>query len=95
MPKKSSSPPFSKNAGLFPAILLLLLLHAGAEEAAPWHFLPTFVHDVRRVQGFADGYFVTAGTTRRRDAAATSGGMRSRLENMMLHFFLEKTRNPV
>ena len=80
-------------------------MQAGAEGAAPWCFLPPFGHDVRRVQGVADGYFATAGhrrhilagmvATRRRDAAATSGGMRSRLENMMLHFFLKKIRNPV
>ena len=42
--------------------LLLLLLHAGLVKAAPWYFLPTFGHDVRWVQGFADGYFATAST---------------------------------
>ena len=62
MPKKSSSPPFSKNAGFFPAVLLLLLLQAGLVGAAPWYFLPNFGHDVRWVQGFADGYFATART---------------------------------
>ena len=62
MPKKSSSPPFSKNAEFFPAVLLLLLLlQAGAEEAAPWYFQPTFGHDVRWVKGFDDAYFATAG----------------------------------
>ena len=85
MPDNASSPPLRKAAELFPAILLLLLLlHAGAEEAAPWYFLRNFGHDVRRVQGVADGYFATAGTppphqavtvaTRRRDAAATPCG---------------------
>ena len=58
----ASSLPFRKNAGLFPTVLLLLLLQAGAEGAAPWYFLPTFGHDVRWVQGFADGYFATART---------------------------------
>ena len=129
MDHKASSPPFRMAAGLFPAVLLLLLLQTGAIEAAPWYFLPTFGHDVRWVQGITDGYFAMAGQkhpdggtpppppragrrrhtmrARRRyirtgrgrldggDAVVTSGGMRSRLENMMLHFFLEKTRNPV
>ena len=58
----ASSLPFRKTAGLFPTVLLLLLLQAGAEGAAPWYFLPTFGHDVRWVQGFADGYFATART---------------------------------
>ncbi len=54
--------PLLNIAGLFPAVLLLLLLQTGAVEATPWYFLPTFGHDVRWVQGFADGYFATAGT---------------------------------
>ena len=62
MPDNASSQPLRKAAGLFPAVILLLLLQAWAEGAAPWYFLPTFGHDVRRVQGFADGYFATAGT---------------------------------
>ena len=58
----ASSLPFRKAAGLFPAVLLLLLVQTGAVEAAPWYFLPTFGHDVRWVQGFADGCFATART---------------------------------
>ena len=54
--------PLRKAAGLFPAVLFLQLLQAGAVEAAPWYFLPTFGHDVRWVQSLADGYFATAGT---------------------------------
>lgn len=60
MDNQSSTHPFRKTAGLFPAVLLLLLLQTGAVVAAPWYFLPTFGHDVRWVQGFADGYFATA-----------------------------------
>ena len=51
MPKKSSSPPFSKNAEFFPAVLLLLLLQTGAAEAAPCYFLPFFGRDVCGMQG--------------------------------------------
>ena len=61
MDHKASSPPFRMAAGLFPAVLLLLLLQTGAIEAAPWYFLPTFGHDVRWVQGITDGYFAMAG----------------------------------
>ena len=62
MPDNASSQPLRKAAGLFPAVILLLLLQAWAEGAAPWYFLPNFGHDVRWVQGFADGYFATART---------------------------------
>jgi len=62
MPDKTSLYSFHKIAGLFPAVFLLLFLQAGAVEPAPWYFLPTFGHDVRWVQGVADGYFATAGT---------------------------------
>ena len=61
--------PFSKAAGLLPAVLLLLFLQAEAVEAAPWYFLPTFGHCIRRVQGVADGYFATAGTPSSHPAA--------------------------
>jgi len=60
MPDNASSPPLRKAAGLLPAVLLLLLLQAGLVGAASWYFLPTFGHDIRWVQGFADGYFATA-----------------------------------
>ncbi len=60
MGNKTSTNPLYKAIGLFPAVLLLLFLQTGTVEPAPWYFLPTFGHDVRWVQGVADGYFATA-----------------------------------
>ena len=51
MPDKTSLYSFHKTAGLLPDVLLLLLLQVGAEEAAPWYFLPTFGHDICGMQG--------------------------------------------